>query len=62
MMTVMKRILVGYEVASLMDIYDFMEAFGGYCDGDREAVVLPYSEELVDELECRGIIFTVEVM
>ena len=58
----MKRIMISYEAVSLMDIYDLMETFEGYCDGDREAVVLPYDEELVDELECRGIQYVVEVM
>jgi len=56
-----KRILIDYKHI-LGDVIDLVEKYEGYFDGDRHAAVLPWSEELIEELENRGIEFKVEVM
>lgn len=56
----MKRVLINFSDICVVDFYSLAEIFGGYVDGDRHCVVLPFAEELVEELECRGIRFVVE--
>jgi len=58
----MRRVFVSYEDAALIDILDLVKRYNGYFDGDRRAVVFPHHEELVEELENRGIRFAVEVV
>jgi len=58
----MRIILVPFSVCSLSEICDLLEAYEGYFDGDRHAAVFPFNEELVEELENRGIRFKVVVL
>jgi len=58
----MKIILVSYFACSLLDIYDLVDVYDGYFDGGKQAVVFPYSEELIEELENRGIQFKVVLL
>lgn len=55
------RVIISYNNITFFDIYDLMTYYGGYFDGDRKAVVLPYNDDLVEELECRGVKFRVEI-
>lgn len=57
-----RRVFVRYSDAALVDVIDLVNRFGGYFDGDLECVVLPFNEELVEEMESRGIRFKVEVV
>ena len=56
-----KRVLVHYRDATFSDIHDLIYSFGGYFDADRRCAVFPFDEELIEELENRGIRFKVEV-
>ena len=58
----MKRILVEFSKINFSDAYELIDTFGGYVDGDKRAVIFPYSSELVEELENRSIKFTMEVL
>jgi len=58
----LRRVLIQYKDATWNDIRDLMYSYGGYFDGDRRVIVIPFSEELVEELENRGIRFTVELL
>jgi len=57
----MKIILVPFSVC-FSEIYDLVDSFCGYFDGDKLAVVFPFNEELAEELENRGIRFEVVVL
>jgi hypothetical protein len=58
----LRRVLIRYSDTTWNDIRDLMYSYGGYFDGDRREIVMPFSEELVEELENRGIRFTVELL
>jgi len=58
----MKRVIVSYKENPLTAISDLVWAFSGYFNTSAQVAVLPYSEDLVDELERRGIKFRVEVI
>jgi len=51
------KIAVRYEDATLVDTIDLVAKSGGYFDADVQAAVLPYSEEVAEELENRGVKF-----
>lgn len=55
-----KKVVVEYSKIVVIDAVDLVGRFGGFFDGDVGCVVFPFGDEVVEELENRGIEFRVE--